>query len=344
MTLSVIILNWNSRPLLQKLLPLVAERSNIEGVTLVVADNSSSDDSVKWIKENMPSVKLIELERNYGFAEGYNRALASITSDYSLLLNSDVEPGHNWLPPLLKAMDNNRDAAAVVPKIKSYNNRSYFEHAGAAGGFIDSFGYTFCRGRIFNEVEEDKRQYSNQDSIFWGSGAALMVRTELFRRSGGFDGDFFAHMEEVDWCWRIKNRGYKILFVPSSEVFHIGGGTLDYSSPGKTYLNFRNNLFMILKNYQAKALGLIIALRLLLDLAALINFLLSKEPKNAAAVFKAHRHFIRDYAKFRKKRNLLNPLVTHKKHTEMYKGSLVFDFYLRKRKKFGQLKFKGSSL
>ncbi len=339
MTLDVVILNWNGRKLLETLLPKVAERSAIDGVIVVVADNGSDDDSVEWTKTNMPSVKVIELRQNYGFAEGYNRTLALLESDYCLLLNSDVEPAENWLPPLIRVMNENPSVAAVTPKIKDYNQRNSFEYAGAAGGYIDKLGYTFCRGRIFDHIEEDRGQYETPGKVFWGSGAALLVRRKLFLESGGFDSHFIAHMEEVDWCWRIKNRGYEVMYEPSSEVYHIGGGSLNYGNPRKTYLNFRNNLYLIIKNQYGTNAWLIIAARFVLDFVALLNFLFKGEGQHAAAISKAHRNFIRDAGRYRAIRKQLMKSVTVRQHPEQYSGSVVLDYFMKGKKEFKTLKF-----
>ncbi len=331
MTVSVIILNWNTKELLRTFLPDVVKHSAMPDVDVVVADNGSDDGSVEWVMDNFPEVKVLTFGENLGFAGGYNRALSLVNTELSVLLNSDVAPGQDWLKPLITLMANTPSAAACVPKIKDYKKPSYFEYAGAAGGFIDQFGYPFCRGRMFNVAEEDRQQYDKAGLVFWGSGAALMVRTALFVESGGLDSDFFAHMEEIDWCWRVKNRGHSIHYVPSSEVFHLGGGTLNYENPNKTYLNFRNNLFLLLKNSPGFMVYPLIAARFFLDFAALLNFLMNGEKNNALAVSKAHRHFIKYFVKFYRKRRALKPFLVCGKHTEMYKGSVVMDFFIRKR-------------
>jgi len=340
MKVSIVILNYNTCELIKQFLPTVIENSASHDVEIVVADNGSTDDSVKWIKTNHPEIRIIELQENLGFAGGYNKALSLIDSELSVLLNSDAAPGKNWLPPLIKAMDENYNTAACVPTIKDYNQPNLYEYAGAAGGFIDRFGYPFCRGRIFNEIEEDKGQYSQDGNIFWASGAALMVRTQLFLNSGGLDKDFFAHMEEIDWCWRIKNQGYQIIYVPKSKVYHLGGGTLNYKNPNKTYLNFRNNLFLILKNQAAKTVFIILIVRLILDLIALLNFIVNKEPQNAKAISRAHRHFFKLLPKYLQKRKQLMPLVTKRHHQEIYRGSIVWDFFMRNKHRFSQLNFR----
>ncbi|WP_026473762.1 glycosyltransferase family 2 protein [Alkaliflexus imshenetskii] len=339
MTVSVIILNWNTKELLGTFLPEVVKHSAMPGVDVVLADNGSSDGSVEWVKENFPEVKILAFGENMGFAGGYNRALSLVDTELSVLLNSDVAPGRGWLVPLIALMASTPTAAACVPKIKDYKKPSHFEYAGAAGGFIDFFGYPFCRGRIFNVAEEDQHQYDKAGPIFWGSGAALMVRTSLFIESGGLDSDFFAHMEEIDWCWRVKNQGHSIFYVPSSEVFHLGGGTLNYENPNKTYLNFRNNLFLLLKNKAGFMVFPLIIARFFLDFAALLNFLVNGEKNNAFAVSKAHRHFLKYFIKFYRKRNALKPLLVCRKHSEIYKGSVVMDFFIRKKRYFSELRF-----
>lgn len=339
MTVSVVILNWNTCALIQQFLPQVVKNSTSSNVKIIVADNGSTDHSVAWIKTNYPQVEVIELGQNLGFAEGYNKALSMVNSELTVLLNSDAAPGPNWLPPLMAVMAENPQAAACVPTIKDYNNPDYFEYAGAAGGFIDQYGYPFCRGRIFNKAEEDKGQYQQSGTIFWGSGSALMVRTQLFIRSGGLDPDFFAHMEEIDWCWRIKNQGHQIFYVPESHIFHVGGGTLSYQNPNKTYLNFRNNLFLILKNQPGGSAYLTLGMRFILDFLALLKFAAQKEWPNVLAVTRAHRQFFLDLRKFRQKRQQLMPLVIQKHHAERFKGSIVWHFFVRGRTRFSQLPF-----
>ena len=336
--LAVVILNWNTRALLEEFLPQVVKYSTLPNVKIVIADNGSTDDSVDWVQSNYPQVSVIELGHNYGFAEGYNKALQQINSELAVLLNSDAAPSEGWITPLIECMDHHPKAAACVPKIKDYKQPHLFEYAGAAGGFIDRFGYPFCRGRIFDEVEEDKNQYDKEGTIFWGSGAALVVRRELFLKSGGLDSDFFAHMEEIDWCWRVQNQGYSIRYVPQSTVFHKGGGTLDSLNSRKTYLNFRNNLFLLLKNRSGAGVYPLLFFRMTMDFLALLNFILQREPKNAWAIHLAHRHFIKDFRKFYKKRKQLMQIQTQPHHKDIYKGSIVWDYYIRKVRKFKQIK------
>ncbi|MDR2928468.1 MAG: glycosyltransferase family 2 protein [Cytophagaceae bacterium] len=333
---SVIILNWNTLDLLAKFVPVVKQNSALPRVEIVVADNGSTDDSVQWLQQHHPDIRIIALEKNCGFVGGYNEAIAQMTSEYTVLLNSDAAPGKGWLQPLIDAISDDANIAAVVPKIKDYSNPTRFEYAGAGGGFIDRFGYPFCRGRIFDVLEEDNGQYNAGGKIFWGSGAALMVKTDLYNRTGGLDYDFFAHMEEIDWCWRVKNMGFEIIYVPQSEVFHVGGGTLPQSSPRKNYLNFRNNLFLLVKNKQG-AYVLTLFCRMLLDGIALLRNLAGGEFAMAKSILLAHCDFYRQLPLFIRKRKVLQPSVTKKRHAEIYKGSIVFDFFVRGIRYFSSL-------
>ncbi|TCO09658.1 glycosyltransferase family 2 protein [Natronoflexus pectinivorans] len=338
--LSVVILNWNTRSLLEEFIPKVIMNSApCDAVEIVLADNGSADDSVAWVRQHHPEVKVLELGDNLGFAGGYNEALSRLESEFAVLLNSDVAPGKGWLPPLLKTMNENTDVAACVPAIKDVRSPDYFEYAGAAGGFIDVLGYTFCRGRLFDVAEKDSGQYKKPGTVFWGSGAALMVNRKLFLETGGLDEAFFAHMEEVDWCWRVKNMGYHIFYVPESEVFHLGGGTLSYQNPNKTYLNFRNNLYMMRKNLHRRSL-LTISFRILMDGLAFIHFLVKGETRNASAVFRAHQDFLKNYGKFKTVNSKLKQGVKKIDHPEIYHGSIVWDFFLRRKKYFHSLNFR----
>lgn len=342
MKVSVVILNWNTCSLLQQFLPEVVKNSTSPNVRIVVADNGSTDNSVAWVKSHYPQVEVLDLGQNMGFAGGYNTALSLIDSELSVLLNSDAAPAPNWLPPLMAAMEQYPEAAACVPSIKDFNKPDYFEYAGAAGGFIDKYGYPFCRGRMFDKAEKDSGQYQQPGTVFWGSGAALVVRTQLFVSSGGFDTDFFAHMEEIDWCWRMKNQGHQIFYIPESKIFHVGGGTLSYQNPKKTYLNFRNNLFLVLKNQPGFSAYIIIGCRYFLDFLALLHFASRREWANVMAVSRAHRQFLLQFRSFVKKRQQLTPLVIKKQHPETYKGSVVWAFFAKGKKTFSELKFNPS--
>ncbi|MCD6366425.1 MAG: glycosyltransferase family 2 protein [Bacteroidales bacterium] len=336
---AIVILNWNGKSLLEDFLPSVVKYSTFPGVEIVVADNASTDDSVLFLEKNYPAIKIVRLSENYGFAGGYNKALAQVDADYFVLLNSDVEVTENWLQPLIVLMDGDEKIAACQPKICSYRRHDYFEHAGAAGGFIDKNYFPFCRGRIFNDVEKDTGQYDDCREVFWATGAALMVRASIFKESGGLDNDFFAHMEEIDLCWRLKNRGYKIFVEPASRVYHLGGATLNYMSPRKTMLNFRNNLYMIYKNIpHGKFFGMLIT-RLFYDTVAAFKFLVSLQFAHFFAVIKAHWQFWFTMHRFsgKRKENLKQTIVFD--HPEIYGKSVVKKFYLNGDKKFSELEF-----
>lgn len=269
---------------------------------VIVADNASTDDSLEFMRSHYPTLRLILNDRNYGFAEGYNVALAQVEADYYCLLNSDIEVAPGWVETVMETMDANPQVAAVQPKILSYHSRESFEYAGAAGGFIDKYGYPFCRGRIFDTVETDDGQYDTPMDIFWATGAALFVRSSVYREVGGLDADFFAHMEEIDLCWRIKNRGYRIMAEPRSVVYHVGGGTLPKNNAFKTYLNFRNNHFLLLKNLPRHRLFPTFLMRLALDNVAAFSFLLKGQGKDFKAVYKAHFAVTKQFKKMKSKR------------------------------------------
>ena len=288
---TVAILNYNGEEMLGRFLPSVLQNS--PGARIVVADNASTDGSVAFMKEHFPGVGLILLDRNYGFAEGYNRVMEHVDTEYVLLLNSDVEVTPGWLEPLVAALDADENVVACQPKVLDYKRKSHFEYAGAAGGFIDRYGYPFCRGRIFDAVEEDKGQYDTVADIFWATGAALLVRTAAYRDAGGLDGRFFAHMEEIDLCWRLRARGYRIVCVPASTVYHVGGATLSVGNPRKSYLNFRNNLLMLYKNLPADELCRVMAVRCVLDYVAAFRFALGGSWAHCKAVVEARRDFRR---------------------------------------------------
>ncbi|GAF05628.1 glycosyltransferase family 2 protein [Saccharicrinis fermentans] len=334
---AVVILNWNGEKLLQEFLPIVIEHSKLEGVEVVVADNASTDHSVQVIENKFPSVKVIRMDNNYGFAGGYNRALQQVESEYVVLLNSDVAPGINWLPPLIQEMETHPQTAICVPKIKSYRQPTYFEYAGAAGGYIDPCGFTFCKGRIFDVIEEDKGQYNQSASVFWASGAAMMIRSKLYTETGGLDEDFFAHMEEIDLCWRLKNRGWDIRYIANSEVFHLGGATLDYTNPQKVYLNFRNNLFLLIKNLPKNKWFFKLFLRMILDGLAAVKFLLSGKIYSCWSVLKAHFSFYASFLSVYKKRMHNLKYVICNKHPEMYSHSVIVQFFIKKKSSYSEL-------
>lgn len=291
--ISVVILNWNGVGMLQKFLPKVVKYSASQDVEVCVADNGSTDESLTWLKIHCSDVRLIVLDQNYGFAEGYNRALQQVQAEYVVLLNSDVEVTPHWLEPLVEYMDAHPEVVACQPKIRSELQKTYFEYAGAAGGYLDKYGYPFCRGRVFETVEEDKGQYDTVQSVFWATGASLFIRLKDYQEVGGLDGRFFAHMEEVDLCWRLRSRGRQLVCIPDSVIYHVGGGTLNKENPRKAFLNFRNNLLMLYKNLPEKELRKVLFIRGILDWVAALVFLLKGERKTAAAVLRARKEFKR---------------------------------------------------
>ena len=330
--ISVVILNWNGSAMLQRFLPSVIRYS--EEAEIIVADNGSTDHSIDLLQEKFPSVRILPFRENYGFAEGYNRAIQQIETPYVLLLNDDVEVTPHWLQPLLAFMNHHPEVAACQPKILSETQRELFEYAGACGGFIDHLGYPYCRGRIFNHVEKDRGQYDQVCPIFWATGAALLVRTDVYRKEGGLDKRFFAHMEEIDFCWRLRSRNYGIYCIPQSTVYHVGGGTLPKSHPRKTFLNFRNNLLMLYKNLPEERLNSTLRIRYFLDLVAALKMLLSGQVKESMAIVKALRTFFKirhDFDRERKE-NLRKQQL--KDIPEMRNESLLVAFYLKKKKKF----------
>ena len=297
--LAIVILNWNGAEMMRKYLPTVIDCSQHEGVEVIVADNASTDNSVDMLRTEFPNTRVLRLDRNYGFAEGYNRALALVDAEYYLLLNSDVEIRQkDWTAPMIQYMDTHRDVAACQPKLLKLREESpseghLFEYAGAAGGFIDKYGYPYCRGRVFTTVEKDKGQYDDIVPVMWVTGAAMMVRAEAYRKAGGLDPTFFAHMEEIDLCWRLRIMGYRLVCVSSSTAFHLGGATLNQGNARKTFLNFRNNLLMLYKNLPQTELQKVLQVRRLLDLLAALQFLLKGDTANMKAVLRADREFRR---------------------------------------------------
>lgn len=322
--------------MLEKFLPSVVSFS--PEAEVIVADNASTDNSLGYIKANFPSLRVIELDRNYGFADGYNRALAQVDAEFYILLNSDVEVTEGWIVPLLSFMDNNSAAVACQPKLLDYKDKTKFEYAGAAGGFIDRYGYPYCRGRIFDSVENDNGQYDSNCSVFWATGAALLVRSKDYHAAGGLDGRFFAHMEEIDLCWRLKSRGGCIYCVPESCVYHVGGATLDKSNPRKTFLNFRNNLLMLYKNLPQEELWRVMCRRALLDYVAALKFLLSGKTGDFMAVIKARREYRRMRASYADVRdeNIGKTVVAHPYGRMSF--MLLWQYYARGRKVFSKLK------
>lgn len=341
--IAIVILNYNGKEWLRKFLPDVIKYKN-EHSSIIIADNHSTDDSVEFIKENFrDTVRIITLSENTGYAGGYNEALKQIQSDYYFLLNSDVAVTENWLSPLIEAMESDYTMAVCQPKILSYEEPSNFEYAGAAGGWLDILGYPFCKGRVLNHVEKDIGQYDKPSEIFWASGAALMIRAPVFKAIGGFDAGYFAHMEEIDLCWRVKRAGFKIKVIPESTIFHVGGGTLNYESPRKVFLNFRNSLYTLLKNEPFTQLFWKIPLRFILDGFAAILYLVTKDPDFVTAILKAHLSFYKNFNQVIKKRIQGNTLVrsmrTMERNTKIgrYSGLIALDYYLFNKKTFKEI-------
>ncbi|WNM18433.1 glycosyltransferase family 2 protein [Flavobacterium capsici] len=324
--IAVVILNWNGAKLLEQFLPSVINFS--DEATIYIADNASTDNSIQFIKDNYPTVSIIQNKDNFGFAKGYNIALEHIEEEIYCLLNSDVEVTQNWLTPILSAFENDSKIGIIQPKILDYKDKTKFEYAGAAGGFIDKYGYPFCRGRIFENIEEDSGQYDDEKEIFWASGACFFIRKEVYRKLNGFDDDFFAHQEEIDLCWRAFNLGYKAKYIPNSTVYHVGGATLNEGNPKKTFLNFRNSLFMLLKNLPENKLVPIIFTRLVLDGIAGIQFLLKGKFKHFVAILKAHFSFYSFINKMLKKRS------ANQSPNYFYNNSIVYSYFVKKLNRF----------
>lgn len=336
--LAIVILNWNGKEMMQKYLPSVIECSEMEDVEVIVADNDSTDGSVEMLHQDFPNIRTIVLDRNYGFADGYNRALENVESEYYLLLNSDVEIRQKeWVKPMLEYMDKHPQTGACQPKLLSLKHPDEFEYAGGAGGFIDKYGYPFCRGRIFNVVEKDKGQYDDTVPLLWATGAALFVRAEDYWDAGGLDGRFFAHMEEIDLCWRIRTLGKSVVCIPQSTAYHLGGATLGKENPRKTFLNFRNNLLMLYKNLPEKDLHTVMRAKYWLDMLAAFVFLLKGETGNFKAVWRARKEFEqiqKDFADDRA-RNLSRSKTGHVPERKSY--SILWQFYIKGHKTFKDL-------
>lgn len=340
--IAVVILNYNGKSWLQKFLPSVIENTDKNLAEIWVADNASQDDSLEFIKNEFPTIKTIALDENHGFAEGYNQAIAQIHVPYILLLNSDVQVTPNWLEPLHQTLKNDSNIAACQPKLLDYNRPDYFEYAGAAGGFMDKYGYPFCRGRIFDHIEKDTGQYNDEIEVFWATGACMLIKRELFELAGGFDKDFFAHMEEIDLCWRFKNLGYQIKYIPTSTVYHVGGGTLQAQNPRKTFLNFRNNRLLLVKNLPAKNLFKVNFIRNILDFQALVLELVKMNFKNAQAILQAHFAYrkLRKQAESKKEQfaQIQEQHRIDKPNLQgQYAHSIVYAYFIQSKKKFSQL-------
>ena len=327
--IAVVILNWNGQKLLETFLPSVLQFS--DQATIYVADNASTDNSIEYLKTNFPKVKIIQNKENFGFAKGYNEALKNVNAEIYALVNSDIEVTKNWLKPLINAFDNDIKTAILQPKILDYKNKNYFEYAGAAGGFIDQYGYPFCRGRIFQNLEIDSHQYDDNSEIFWASGACFLIRKGIFDELNGFDEDFFAHQEEIDLCWRAFNSNYKVKYISSSIVYHVGGATLGHGNPKKTFLNFRNSLLMLTKNLPKSSLYKILIIRMILDGVAGFHFLSKGKTKHFFAILKAHYSFYKMFPKVYKEREI----VQNKDYFKL--KSIVFTHFLKNGKVFQKL-------
>ena len=331
---AVVILNWNGRQHLEQFLPSVVEHTP-QQVRIVVADNGSTDDSIAFIEQTYPTIDIIRLDKNYGFAEGYNRALEQVEAEFFILLNSDVEVTAGWVEPLVATLTNHRTVAAVAPKLRSYGHREYFEYAGAAGGYIDILGYPFCRGRILSSLEKDCGQYDTAQEVFWASGAAFCCRADVFRTLGGFDADFFAHMEEIDLCWRMQLAGYKVMVDPHSVVYHLGGGTMPNESPRKLYLNYRNNLSMLFKCAPTWQRILVAVARPIADMLSALIYVLRGDKALAKATIEAYRDFFALHGELNKKRKAVRSACKAESE-RIYRGSIVLRYALGN-KFFGNL-------
>ena len=326
---AVVILNWNGRQHLEQFLPSVVEHTS-KKVRIIVADNGSTDDSLEFLTQNYPSIEIIALDKNYGFAEGYNRALEQVDAEFFVLLNSDVEVTAGWIEPLVATLTNRRNVAAVAPKLRSYWRNEHFEYAGAAGGYIDILGYPFCRGRILSTLEKDCGQYDTAQEVFWASGAAFCCRADVFRTLGGFDADFFAHMEEIDLCWRMQLAGYKIMVEPHSVVYHLGGGTMPNESPRKLYLNYRNNLSMLFKCAPTPQRLLVAVVRPIADMLSALMYWWRGDKALAKATVDAYRDFLALHGKLNKKRKAVRS-ACKAESDRIYRGSIVLRYALGKK-------------
>jgi len=329
--IAIVILNWNGVKLLEQFLPSIVNYSSKEAV-IYIADNASTDNSIGFVKKNYPTIQIIKNTQNGGYAKGYNDALKHIEADVYCLLNSDVEVTKDWLKPIINVFNNDKNTAIIQPKLLDFKEKSSFEYAGAAGGFVDLFGYPYCRGRLFNSLEKDEGQFNDTSNIFWASGACLFIRAAIFKQIGGLDEDYFAHQEEIDLCWRTQNSGYKVTYVGASEVYHVGGATLEETNPHKTYLNFRNSLLNIVKNVPKKWFLFVIFSRLTLDGIAGFKFILELRPIHTFAIMKAHFSFYKNFYKFLKKRKQLPKKLDYNIHT-----SIVWQYFVLGKKRFKDL-------
>jgi len=337
---AVVILNWNGKKLLEQFLPALVRHTPEETAEIIIADNGSTDDSLAFLSEHYPGLKTIVLDKNYGFSEGYNKALSALENEYVVLLNSDVEVTQDWLKIAIDYLEAHPEVAALQPKLLDYKKKEAFEYAGASGGYMDYLGYPFCRGRIFETIENDSGQYDDPATILWGSGACLFIRLKDYKEAGGLDANFFAHQEEIDLCWRLNARGKKIVCLPQSVVYHVGGATLKMEHPRKTYLNFRNNLLMLYKNLPEKQYGKVMFLRFFLDYLAALRFLCKGAGSNALSVWKARRDFRKmkkDYKEIRKQ-NLDRACIEFPEG--IARKSLLWQYYIGKKRTFSETRQK----
>ena len=332
MKTAIVILNWNGQKLLEQFLPSVVNFSS-ELAEIYIADNASTDSSIKYVKEFYPSIKIIENATNGGYAKGYNDALAAVEADVYCLLNSDVEVTKDWLKPVLEVFEKEEKTAIIQPKLLDFKDKDKFEYAGAAGGFLDLYGYPYCRGRVFNHLETDNRQFNGISDIFWASGACFFIRSKIYHQLEGLDEDYFAHQEEIDLCWRAQNTGYKVKYVGTSTVFHVGGATLLETNPQKTYLNFRNSLLNVVKNVPRKWFLFVVFSRLILDGIAGIKFLIELRPIHTFAILRAHMSFYKNFFKFLRKRKKIQKKQNYNLHT-----SIVWQYFVLRRKKYKDLR------
>ncbi len=340
---AVVILSYNGKSWHEKFLPLIVAEA-ASGYDVILVDNASTDDTLEYVQQNFPTVKTLQIGINRGFSNGYYEALKQIDAKYYVLLSSDFEVTHGWFPPLVQAMERYPGMAACQPKIRYWRDREYFEYAGAGGGFKDNFGYLFCRGRLFNTLEKDHGQYNDDIEIFWASGGCFMVRADLYHKMGGLDHDLYAHMEEVDLCWRLKNAGYKIGYIGQSTVYHVGGSVISYGSPQKLYYNFRNSLILLLKNESSRKLLWLFPLRLVLDGIAGAQMLFTGKFRETYTIIKAHFHFYGSLGKWLGRRREARKLITHRKKKGMYPKSIVWQYFALRKFTFDKLNWKPDKL
>ena len=340
---AVVILSYNGKKWHELFLPLIVAEAGT-GYDVILADNASTDDTLEYVQTNFPTVKTLHIPLNRGFSNGYAEALKQIQAKYYILLSADFEVTEGWYPPLLNAMQRYSGLAACQPKIRYWREREYFEYAGAAGGFMDKYGYLFCRGRIFNELEKDLGQYNDDIEVFWASGGCFMVRADLYHKYGGLDHDLYAHMEEVDLCWRLKNGGYKIGYIADSTVYHVGGSVISYGSPQKLYYNFRNNLILLLKNERSSRLLWLLPFRLVLDGVAGAHYFFTGRFKETVTIMKAHFHFYGSLGKWLKRRKEYKKLISHRNECGRMGSSIVWQFFALRKKTFPRLKWEPEKL